>query len=65
MNLLDAYVVEVLTEPVYIDTYKDEGVTWWQIEVMKDCYGVIDKSTLTFKTKEEADSVKVGYHFLT
>lgn len=65
MNLVDAYVTKVLSEPKFIDKYKDEGMTWWQVDVEYDCYGRISDQPLTFKTEEEAAAVKVGHHFLT
>jgi hypothetical protein len=65
VNLVDAYVTEVLSEPAYNDKYAAEGVTWWQVDVNYDSYGRISQTRLTFKTKEEAAAVKIGYHFLT
>jgi hypothetical protein len=38
MNMLDAVVTEVLSEPKYNDEYAAEGVTWWEVKVMYDCY---------------------------
>lgn len=65
MNLVDAYVTKVLSEPEFIDTYKDEGVVWWQVKVEYDSYGRLSETEMTFKTKAEAEKVEVGYHFLT
>jgi hypothetical protein len=61
MNLLDAVVTKVLNEPKFVEY---DGYQWWEIEVEYDCYGVISKTDLTFKTKEEAERVNVGYRFL-
>lgn len=66
MNLLDAYVKEVLSTPLFNDTYKNEGITWWQVDVLYTCYSdKVETTRLTFKTKEEADAVVAGYRFLT
>jgi hypothetical protein len=61
MNLLDAVVKKVLSEPKFVEY---NGYQWWEIEVEYDCYGALSKTKLTFKTKEEAEKVKVGYKFL-
>jgi TPP-dependent trihydroxycyclohexane-1,2-dione (THcHDO) dehydratase len=64
MNLLDAYVKTVLSEPVYNDTYAHEGLTWWQVNVEYTCWSdKVETTRLTFKTKEEADLVIIGYKF--
>jgi hypothetical protein len=65
MNLLDAYVTKILSEPNFNSDYARQGVTWWEIMVEYDSYGVKDSRTLSFDTKEKAEAVKVGYHFLT
>ena len=58
MNLLDGYVVQILSEPYF------EYDRWWVI-VRYDCYGSISQSTLMFNTKEEADGVFIGYKFVS
>lgn len=63
MNLIDAYVTKVLSEPRYIDKYEDHK--WWQVRVEYNSYGRLSETELTFKTEEEAKLVNVGYHFLT
>jgi YD repeat-containing protein len=63
MNLVDAYVTKVLSEPEFIDTYKE--YKWWQVRVEYNSYGRLSETELTFKTKDETEQVKVGYHFLT
>jgi hypothetical protein len=65
MNLCDYYVKEVLEKPIFIDAYKDAGVTWWQVKVSYTYdNGDLKTTDLTFDTKEEAEQVKEGYHFL-
>jgi hypothetical protein len=61
MNLLDAVVKRVLSKPKFVEY---DGYQWWEIQVEYDCYGVLSKTVLTFKTKEEAERVNVGYKFL-
>lgn len=59
MNLVDAYVTEVMGEPYYI--YEK----WW-VNVKYNSYGwQNDYTSLMFNTKEEADKVSNGFHFLT
>lgn len=65
MNLLDAYVINVLSEPRFNDSYKNKGVTWWEVDVEYDCWGSKGKRTLSFKTEAEARRVKEGYKFPT
>ncbi|WNF07432.1 hypothetical protein [Brevibacillus borstelensis] len=65
MNVVDAVVTKVLSAPRFNDKYAEDGVTWWEIDVEYDCYGRISTRTLTFKARNEADEVKVGYQFLT
>ena len=61
MNLLDAVVTEVLSEP-YLSKYGDDG---WFINVEYNCWGDKSEGVLYFKTKEEAESITKGYTFLT
>ncbi|MEO3947656.1 hypothetical protein [Gorillibacterium sp. CAU 1737] len=65
MNLVDAYVTQVLAEPEYIDKYAGEGLTWWQVKVLYNSYGRTSETTLSFPTREEAAAVTPGHHFLT
>jgi hypothetical protein len=58
MNLVDAYVTEILDQP-----YEMYG-KWW-LEVVADIYGREGESKLMFNTREEAENVIVGHHFLT
>jgi hypothetical protein len=64
MNLLDAYVTEILSEPTFNNQYASEDVTWWEVKVVYECWGGLSTTYLTFKSKEEAELVKEGYHFL-
>lgn len=65
MNLLDAVVTKVLSEPKYVDEYAKDGITWWEVKVEYDCWGQVSEGTLTCKTEDEAKEIKVGYEFLT
>ena len=65
MNLVDAYVTEVISPPKFNDKYKYMEKVWWEVDVLYNSYGRISETRLSFKTKEEADKVVVGYHFLT
>lgn len=58
MNLLDAYVVEI-TGPVEL------VYDWFWLPVKYNCEGHISETRLPFKTKEMAESIKIGYEFLT
>ncbi|WP_017903547.1 hypothetical protein [Pseudomonas asplenii] len=57
MNLIDCYVTSVMTQP-----YKKFG-HWW-VDVKYESEGRPGESKLMFKTKEAADAVKTGHHFL-
>lgn len=58
MNLVDAYVVQILEAPVLINTK-------WHLEVVGNIYGIgTGESTIIFNTKEEAENVIVGHRFL-
>lgn len=60
MNLLDAYVKDVLSEP-----YEAEFGGWF-VDVTYLCWSSIpEKRQMWFRTKEEAAQVESGYHFLT
>lgn len=63
MNLLDCYVTKVLGDPYYVDSF---DVKWRAVDVeYKDgWFPGVSASTRTFKTKEEAEAVKEGFHFL-
>lgn len=62
MNAVDAYVTKVLEPPTFIDKYPD--VQWWEVGVEYDSYGVLSETKLTFRSKDEANRVCVGYRFL-
>lgn len=61
MNTIEHYVTKVLSKP-YVEVYGD--FHWWEVEVEYECYGHKGKDKLWFKTKSEADKVKVGYMYL-
>jgi len=58
MNLVEAIVTKVLREP-----FEDYNKWWVKVEYI--CYGSKSETELMFKTKEEAEKVKIGYKFLT
>lgn len=59
MNLLDAYVEEVLSEP-------KQNEYGWYVEVSYTCWSdKVEHRQLYFKTQEEAAKVTKGYSFLT
>jgi hypothetical protein len=58
MNLVEAEVTKVKGQP-----FEDYG--WWWVKVEYVCYSVSSDMQLMFKTKEEAEKVKIGYKFLT
>lgn len=62
MNLLESEVLEVLSEPEHKSV---EDVEWWEIRVKRNCYGVINETTLSFSTPEEAGAVEKGYKFMS
>ena len=57
MNTLDAKVTQILKPPY-------ESYNRWWVDVMYDCWGSEEKTSLMFSTKEEADKVEVGYEVL-
>jgi len=59
MNLVDCYVLEVLSMPFF---QKWSGC--WGVEVSFNSYGTISKSQIFFDTEKEAKAVKKGYKFL-
>lgn len=54
MNVLDAKITEVAA-PVW-----DEEYQTWRVAITYDCWGSESKSEKWFKTREQADSLKVG-----
>jgi len=57
MNLIDIYVVEILSEPFY------EYEKWW-LKVKSNAYGRLIEDTLMFDSKEECLKIKKGYKYL-
>lgn len=62
MNLIDAWVTEVIGEPYY-DDYGSGNYKWW-LDVAYEDIGGTGATTLMFNTKEEAKAVTPGYKFL-
>lgn len=58
MNLINFYVTEIISEPIFM-------YDKWFIDVMADSHGVISKNTIMFNTKEECLLVCIGYEFLS
>lgn len=58
MNLLDAQVLTINSEP-----YEMYG-KWW-VDVTYECWGQEGNSSLMFNTIVEAESIQIGYKFLT
>ena len=54
MNLVDIEVIEILSPP--------EQNTWgWTVKVNQDSWGHVFQGSIYFKTREEAEKLKVGY----
>lgn len=53
MNLCDAQIIKILSEPE--EKYKK----WW-VDVQYNCYGQLGITTLMKDTKEEARAVSTG-----
>lgn len=62
MNLLDAVVTEVHSEPRQVVSGE---YTWWEVDVTYDCWGSQRRTKLTASTAEKAKSICVGHKFLT
>jgi len=58
MNLLDAVVTEIISEPYF--AYDK----WW-VKVKYNCYGSISETELMFYKENHAKELKVGYTFKT
>ena len=57
MNLLDAHVTKILSEPYF------KHNKWW-VNVEYLCWGLKSKTQLMFEDKETANNISVGYKFL-
>ncbi|MCM2310306.1 MAG: hypothetical protein NDI84_02785 [Steroidobacteraceae bacterium] len=57
MNLVDCYVKEVTSEP-----YEAHG-KWW-VDVVASSWGRDSTTNVMCQTREAAEEIKVGYHFL-
>lgn len=60
MNLIDAWVTKILSEPKQIK----HGSLWRVLVEYDDDAGVTGQTMLYFYTKEEASNLKIGYEFL-
>ena len=58
MNLLDAYVVEILGEPEY-------KYCKWFVKVKYNCYGIYSEGEVMLNSYAEAKAVQICYKFLT
>ncbi|OCQ53592.1 hypothetical protein Ppb6_01218 [Photorhabdus australis subsp. thailandensis] len=58
MNLLEYTVEVVLSEP---KKHEFSLGSYWSVDVEYNCHGSLYKTQLTFKTREEAEKVKIGY----
>jgi hypothetical protein len=67
MNIITAYVIEVLNGPYYVDSkktmYEKEHDNWWGVDVIYEDMGGVDKKTLRFDSEEKAKEVEKGYKF--
>ena len=57
MNLVDAVVTKVLSEPYLLYN------KYWFVDVEYNGYGVISKTNIMCSTEEAAKAIKVGYTF--
>ena len=57
MNLLEATVVEILSEPYQMYGY------WW-VKVLYECYGQNSETSLFFDSYTATKNIKIGYKFL-
>jgi len=55
MNTVEHTVTEVLSKPYY--------KFMWCVDVMANAWGSLQKTTIHFKLKQNAEKVKVGYKF--
>jgi hypothetical protein len=56
MNTTEHTVTKVLSEPYF-------NYAVWMVDVEADSWGSIQKTTVYCKTKEQANSVNIGYKF--
>lgn len=57
MNLIDAVVTKVLSEPYLL--YNN----YWFVDVEYNSYGITSKTNVMCSNEESAKAVKVGYTF--
>jgi len=58
MNMIEMTVTKVLSKPVQ---YQDKDL--WLVDVMAESWGREMKTKVYEKSKETAESVKIGYKF--
>lgn len=61
VNLVDCYVTKVMGKPEH---GKCLGVEWWTVKVEYISWGAPEVKDVWFPTKEAADKVVEGFHFL-
>jgi len=65
MNLIDAEVIEVLSEPEYKkEVFEDSTYRYWTVKVKVVDEGGEKTENLSFDNKDLAEKVSVGYKFL-
>lgn len=57
MNLIDAKVTKILDKPKFVE-YRDRS--WWVVEIESLDMGGKQIEKMIYKTKEEAEKLKVG-----
>ena len=66
MNVIDAEVTEVLSEPNFVNNkerFGENHCNWWAVKVKYADMGGGGKKELHFNSKEEAEKVEEGYIF--
>lgn len=58
MNLVDCYVTKVLGKPIFKYNH-------FFVPVEYDSYGRISTTEIMYETLEEAESIEIGYQFLS
>lgn len=63
MNLVESTVIEVYDTEIY--TNQDDNKKMWCVNVLRNCYGRIDKGTVYCFSEEEAKLVVPGYTYMS
>ncbi len=58
MNLLDAVVIEVLSEP-------EKKFGRWFVKVRSDIWGRVEEQEIMTNSRDEAEKIAPGYKYLT